>query len=177
MANDESLGQLRFETNLSPAQLLQLLPEIAARTGLRIEHVHNPIIHIHIGEAAMDSRKRSDITKTTVGDITGSTIGAIGSARDVTVFCNRVDASDLSEDLKRELKEARRRIDELELDREDKDDITDNLTKLTTELQKPEKQQDEGRLKRYFTRIKESAPAIASGLSITASILKLTGHL
>ena len=79
--------------------------------------------------------------------------------------------------MKREIKEARRRIDELELDREDKDDITDNLTKLTTELQKPEKQQDEGRLKRYFTRIKESAPAIASGLSITASILKLTGHL
>lgn len=177
MADEKRPDLLRFETSISMEQLLALLPQIAARTGLQIDRVINPTIHIHIGEAAMDvTKKTGGSTSVTVGNVTDSTVGAIGTAKDIFVFSNHIDASGLSEELKRELKHARYRLDTLALEQEDKDDVADDLARLTEELQKPEAERQEGRLKRYFLRIREIAPVIASGLSITASMLKITGH-
>jgi hypothetical protein len=177
MADEKPWNQLRFETNLTVPQLLELLPQLAAKTGLKIEHISNPTIHIHIGEAAMDIKKNSETSSNiTVGDITGATVGSIGKARDISVFTNHVDASSLSDDLKSELKEARRRLGEVSIPQEDKDDVAESLAKLAVELEKPEQQREESRLRRYFLRVREIAPVVASALSITASTLKMTGH-
>jgi hypothetical protein len=110
------------------------------------------------------------------GNVSGSTIGAIGSARDITLFASNVDASSLDDKFKHELKEARHELERLSLATEDKDDVAESLTKLANELQKPRPEQDDSRLKRYLARIKEITPTVASALSITASVMKMSGH-
>jgi len=176
MADEKKSVSLRSETTLSAEQLLGLLPYLAAKTGLQIEHISNPTIHIYIGEANMDSTKKSeDSTQISVGDITGAVIGAIGSARDIDIFATHVDGSSVREEFKEEFREARRRIDATQLSSEDKADVIDSLTRLLREVAKPEGLGEPGRIQRYILRIKDIAPFVAAALSISASVAKLAG--
>jgi hypothetical protein len=102
---------------------------------------------------------------------------AVGSdirfrARDITVYQRDIDQSTvLDPELKQKLKEAREALDKVDLSEDDKNDVADNLEKLTIELEKP--QRDAGRVKRFWNRIKEVAPTVAAILSTAASIAKL----
>jgi hypothetical protein len=79
----------------------------------------------------------------------------------------------VEEDTKQKLKEAREAIEGADLSDDDKVDVVDELNKLTAELEKPEK--DESRVKRYWSRIKEVAPTVASILASAASLGKILG--
>ena len=79
----------------------------------------------------------------------------------------------VEEDIKQKLKEARKAIENADLSDADKSGVVDDLNKLTAELEKPE--QDDGRVQRYWNRIKEVAPTAASLLASAASLGKLLG--
>ena len=90
------------------------------------------------------------------------------------MYKNVVDSSaNLDNDIKQKLKEAREAIENADLSDADKEDVVDELNKLTAELEKPK--QDDGRVQRYWNRIKEIAPTVASILSSTASLGKILG--
>jgi hypothetical protein len=109
------------------------------------------------------------------GDAIGSAFGSgTVNARDIIVYKNAVDSSTrLENDVKQKLKEAREAIERADLSDADKADVVDDLNKLTAELEKPEK--DEGRVQRYWNRIKEVAPTVASILASAASLGKILG--
>ena len=68
-------------------------------------------------------------------------------------------------------KEARELLESAALSETDKADATEDLDKLTAELEKEEKAP--GLIRRYWSRIKEVAPTVASVLSSVASLAKL----
>jgi hypothetical protein len=109
------------------------------------------------------------------GDAIGSAFeGGTVNARDILVYKTAVDSSvRLDNDIKQKLKEAREAIENSDLPNDDKADAVDQLNNLTAELEKPEK--DEGRVQRYWNRIKEVAPTGASILASAASLAKLLG--
>jgi hypothetical protein len=110
------------------------------------------------------------------GDAIGSAVGAGARvrARDITVYKQAVDqSSGIDENLKRVLKEARDAIEQAAISEADKDDAIDDLRKLTAELEKPE--QDPSLMRRYFNRIKEVVPTIASLISSAKTIADMTG--
>lgn len=110
------------------------------------------------------------------GDAIGSAVGAGARvrARDITVYKQAVDqSSGLDDDLKRALKDARDALEGLNLGDTDKEDATEDLGKLTAELEKSEK--DHRLVQRYWNRIKEIAPPVAAILSSAVSIAKLLG--
>jgi hypothetical protein len=164
---------LPLKTSLTTQELFQLLTQVAGKTGVHIDRIEN--LHLHLSEVSMDGNNKSQ-GNVTVGNISGSTVGSLGAARDIKIFANNVDSSDLSEELKRELKEARKILEGLALAQQDKDDVADDLAKLTAELGQPEAQRQPSRIQRYWERIRSIAPSVASALSIAASIAKLTGH-
>ena len=98
--------------------------------------------------------------------------GAAVVARDITIFRGRVESSpNIEADLKQILLEAREKIERASLSDPDKEDATENLTKLTVELDKPVR--DSGLIKRYWNRVKDVAPPVAALLSSAASIAKI----
>jgi uncharacterized protein YjbI with pentapeptide repeats len=106
------------------------------------------------------------------GEIHDSQIGSIGLARDVNVFNQTIDnSSNMDDELKKTLKEARQKIEELELSRDNKNDLIDDFVKFSDEIQQPEP--NRSRIKRFYGRINELAPPIASILSMAASIAAL----
>lgn len=110
------------------------------------------------------------------GDAIGAAVGSHASLRahDITTYKQVVDQSlTLDEDVKRALKEAREALEKADLSEADKGDATDDLGKLTDELQKPEK--DVGRVRRLWNHIKDIAPPVASILSSAASLAKMLG--
>jgi hypothetical protein len=110
------------------------------------------------------------------GDAIGAAVGdgAKVRARDINVYKQVVDQSSaIEDDLKEVLKNARDALEQMQLSEADKADAADDLGKLTTELQKDEK--DLGLVQRYWNRIKEIAPPVASILSAAASVAKLLG--
>jgi hypothetical protein len=168
---DGLLPGFPLKTSLTPEELLELLERVARKTGVNIEHIEH--LHIHIGEASMDSTKKTE-GNITVGDITGSTVGSVGNARDINVFTAHVDSSTtMSAELKNELKAARAELEKSSLSKDDKGDVASNLDKLTEELNKPEAEREPGRVKRFLDRVKEVAPPVAALLSIAANIAKL----
>ena len=111
------------------------------------------------------------------GNVSGSAIGTGASAvvGDITAFQSMVDNSTrLTPDLKTKLKEAREVVEKSSLGESDKKDVLDDLGKLTDELEKPAP--EPGRVARFFSRIKEIAPTVASVLSSTAAIAKVIGQ-
>lgn len=111
------------------------------------------------------------------GDAIGSAVGAGARVRtrDITVYKQAVDqSSGIDEELKRVLKEARDAIEQATVSEADKADATDDLAKLTAELEKPEK--DPGLVRRYFNRIKEVVPTVASLISSAKTIADMTGY-
>jgi uncharacterized protein YjbI with pentapeptide repeats len=109
------------------------------------------------------------------GDAIGSAFGSgTVNARDITVYKNAIDSSTgLDSDVKTKFKEAREAIENADLSDDDKADMVEQLNKLTAELEKPE--QDDGRVQRFWSRIKEIAPTVASILSSAASLGKILG--
>jgi hypothetical protein len=108
------------------------------------------------------------------GDAIGSALGrgARVKAGDITVYKQAVDqSSGLDDELKAVLKQSREAIDAAGLSEPDKADAIDDLGKLTSELEKPER--DPGLVRRYWNRIKDVAPPIAALLSGAVSIAKL----
>ena len=111
------------------------------------------------------------------GNVSGSAIGTGASAvvRDIVAFQNMVDNSTrLTPDLKGTLKEARELVEKSLLGEDDKKDLLDDLGKLTDEMEKSTP--EPGRVQRFFGRIKEIAPTVASILSSTATIAKVVGQ-
>ena len=71
------------------------------------------------------------------------------------------------------LKQARAAIENAGLSEDDRNDILDDLGKLTTELQKPEK--NSSRIKRFLNHIKEISSTTAEIITSAASIAKFMG--
>lgn len=109
------------------------------------------------------------------GDAIGSSVGG-GSLNinDITVYKNTVSNSVSSEnDIEEKLVMARSAIQELEIAEEQREELLDSLSRITAELQTS--QPNPERLRRFWDRIQENAPTVASILSSAASIAKLLG--
>ena len=99
---------------------------------------------------------------------------SFGDHNSLTNYFGVVDKlGTVEEDIKLKLKEAREAIEHSDLPHDDKADAVEQLNNLTAELEKPEK--DDGRVQRYWNRIKEVAPTGASILASAASLAKLLG--
>src|SRR5262249_25639096 len=92
-------------------------------------------------------------------------------ARDIITTVKKPQAID--EDVKKKLAAAAKALAKLKLDEGDKTDVTDDLTKLRTELEKPDN--DEGRILKIWNRIKDIAPTVALILAPAASLAKILG--
>ena len=171
--DDPSITKLAFKAGgLNEQHLYRIVQEVAARLGVKVafETGSNVNIHIYLPGVAMAEQK--PVHKTTTGDIIGSTVGSVGSARDVTVFMNEVDVSTaITAEEKAALKDARKELEGLDITARSKEDVADYLGKLAGELKQP--QRDEGRLKRLIRNIKELAPPVESALAIATSLRKL----
>jgi len=113
--------------------------------------------------------------KISTGDVVGSAVGrgAAVQARDITVFKQTLDQLPLDSELKRRFAEARDELDRCNLPDTDKNDVADDLAKLTEEVSKPEP--SESRVKRLWGQIQAGAAPVAAILSGAASIAKLLG--
>jgi hypothetical protein len=98
------------------------------------------------------------------GDNIGGVVGSgLVNARDITMYKNHVERSQsLDDTCKWALAEARQVLEGVKLSVADKHDVADSLGKLTEELEKPAK--EKGLINRYYLRIKEVAPTVASVL-------------
>jgi hypothetical protein len=98
------------------------------------------------------------------------------AARDVSAYNDLIDqSSTLDPDLKRTLKEAREALETIGLPEADKDDVADDLGKLTAELTKP--QPDVYRVRRLWMRIRETAPTVAAILASASRLAELMNRL
>jgi len=98
--------------------------------------------------------------------------GASVQARDISLYKQTIERSDnLDAKLKEKIKEARETIEKLKLSKADKDDVADELGKLTSELEKT--RPDPDRARRLWNHIKEVAPTVASILQTAESLAKL----
>lgn len=114
----------------------------------------------------------SNVTIDGDGNIIASGTDASVRARDVTIYKQMIECSDkLDADLKEKLKEAREAIEKLEFSRVDKDNVADELGKLTSELKKTKP--DPSRARLFWNHIKEVAPTVASILQTAETIAKL----
>jgi len=166
--------RINLETNLTPEELIAIIPELGVQSGLRIEQTNSPTLHLKIGDMSMDTTKTDNSRRVEVGNIDHSTVGSVGSARDIDIYTAHLDKSGMDEDTKREFLKARRILDACELPAEDKADVEDNLNKLIKVFEKDNANPEPGRVSRYLGRIKEIASPVAAALSIAASITKLS---
>jgi hypothetical protein len=184
MASDETVpqpsgGVIRFsmEINLTAEQIIGLLPMVAERAGLSAVIHNSPVLHIGVNMQNESKNEAKSNTRSVQvgGDATGigamaSTTGDIG---DITVYMDRVkNSSGISDDIKAQLSKAADVLAKSkDISEDDKTDVTESLGKLTSELEKGEEKRDQGRLARYFNRIKDVAPAVTAVLSIIAGII------
>jgi len=161
-------------SGFSEAEAIRIVQEVSSHLGMTLtfEAGSNVSFHFYLPGASMKEQNASHVT-TSVGDITDSTVGSIGSAHDVNVFVNRVDSSTLPDDLKTALKNARHELEALPLNDRSKADVAEYLDKVTTELEQP--LPDKSRLKHLLGAIKDVAAPVAAALSIAASVVKLLG--
>jgi transcriptional regulator with XRE-family HTH domain len=122
------------------------------------------------GDQHMGAGDKFDVSGDLVAGAVGQ--GARARVRDVAVFKQDIDQSSrLDPDLKEKLKAARDELERVQLSDDDRLDVVENLEKLRGELAKPEK--DGSRVTRFFKRIEEAAPTVASILSSAASLTKI----
>jgi len=110
------------------------------------------------------------------GDITGGAVGrgARVNARDISAFKQVIDNSTkFDDDLKSKLVSAREAIETMDASDDDKQDVAESLGKITEELEKPTP--EPGRLERFFNRVKEVAPVVASILASAAQMRIILG--
>ncbi len=98
------------------------------------------------------------------GNVNSSVVGS-GSinARNITAYIETVNKSKLDQDTRSALIAARKIIENTELTKTDKADVSDSLGRLTAELEKTER--EPGLIRRYFNRIREVASTAATILS------------
>lgn len=136
--------------------LLGRLPE----AGTKKDH------HVHIGEIVM---QKNIVHGDNIGGVVGS---GVVNARDIAVYKSHIDMSQtLDTETKNGLLEARKELEGQKISIADKHDVADNLGKLTSELEKPEK--DVGLIKRFFQRIKDVAPTVATVLGSVKTVADL----
>lgn len=145
------------------------LPPDFDRRELMIVTGDNPTIQ------EVENINMSNVRTEGDGNIIASGTSVTINARDISVFKEIVDRSaTFDADLKEKLKEAREAVDKLNLPTADKEDVTDQLSKITSELDKPKP--DIGRVERFWSRIKDVAPTVAIILQTAETISKLLGH-
>lgn len=107
------------------------------------------------------------------GDVANSAVGSSASfrGRDVSSYKSAVQSSGIDSDLAAVLVRAKEQLDAEPLTDGDAEDASDDLAKLTAELQKPE--QDSGRIAALWQRIKAVTPTVATILAGAASIAKI----
>lgn len=122
----------------------------------QIQHGGTPV-HIHFGDNVMQKN-------TVNGNVNSSVVGS-GSinARNITAYIETVNKSKLDQDTRSALIAARKIIENTELTKTDKADVSDSLGRLTAELEKTER--EPGLIRRYFNRIREVASTAATILS------------
>lgn len=109
------------------------------------------------------------------GDVIGSAVGkgAALHARDMTIYRQVLASSEIDAELKQVLLAARETIAQLLVSDEDRNDLADDLGKLTDEFAKPAPEQS--RIARFLARIKEVAPSVESILMSAARVTQLLG--
>ena len=111
------------------------LKTIPSESGARTSNVRDVILN-GIKEVVVGDKTHIE------GNVTGSAIGrgAKVETGDITVYNQTIDKSEnLAQDVKEQLKNARKAIEDTNLSQADRADILDDLGKLTAELQKPRK--------------------------------------
>jgi len=111
------------------------------------------------------------------GDNIGGVVGSgLVNARDITIYKNHVERSQsLDDTCKWALAEARQVLEGVQLSVADKHDVADSLGKLTEELEKPAK--EKGLINRYYLRIKEVAPTVASVLGSIKIVSEVVNNM
>lgn len=165
--------RLEFSSNLPPEILAQLLPLVAYRTGVQAQVHLNPVLHL--GVTGMSNDTKNQNPNVSVGDVIGSAIGAVGEGNIVNQHLENVNNMPFAENIKAEFSNAYDALKNADLSADDKKDVAESLEKLAAEVARGEAK-DLGRLKRFYLRIKEVAPAVATALSIVASTLKIASH-
>lgn len=94
---------------------------------------------------------------------------SFGDHNSLTNYFGAVEEATIPEDdIKEKLKEARQAIEALGISDDDKEDLVEQLTKLTAALEETER--DPSRVKRFWDRIQDVAPTVANILSSAASL-------
>jgi len=103
---------------------------------------------------------QTNIVRTNVGGAVGS--GATVNARDISLYQNYVAQTQLPADVKDALLEARTALESVGLPEGDKNDVADDIGKITHELAQPTP--EPGRIVKLWGRIKNAAPVVAVAL-------------
>ena len=109
------------------------------------------------------------------GDIISSAVGKEASvkARDIVDYKTIIEKSDIDADLKEKLVEAREKIEELDLSQNNKEDVADDLAKLTEQVLKTEPHT--GRVQELWRHIKKIAPTVAAIIYSAETLAKIVG--
>jgi hypothetical protein len=95
------------------------------------------------------------------GDNIGGSVGSgVVNARDINSFKGYLQQSKLDGDAIQQLTLAREELGRLEISKSEMNDIADDIGKITKELQQPEP--DKGMLAKWWRRIKDAAPTVAT---------------
>ena len=161
------------ERSSEPAAI-RLAQDVAVRLGISMTFESGSNVSIYVGtQGAIMKEQTVAQTTTSFTHINDSTVGAVGTARDVNVFITRVESLELDVDLKRSLSKARQELDALNMNERLKADVVEYLDKVVDELQQTKP--DQSRLRHLLSAIKEVAAPVASVLSVAASLTKLLG--
>jgi hypothetical protein len=124
--------------------------------------------NILIGEANMENATNAQ------GTFIGAAIGSQNAinARDITAYIDSLNKLEvLDPQIKEALIKARKQLDSTELSPTDKEDVADDLGKITDELKGA--RPNPGRVKRLFKQIVDLAPSVASILTAVAKFAEL----
>src|SRR5216684_5216573 len=172
---DRPPKKLRLSVSgMTEADLIRQVQELTGEVNVSMtfQAGSNVSFYFQMPGANMKEQSATHSTKT-VGNVSDSTVGAIGAGGDINVFINSVESSHLPEDAKAALKNARQVLETLALNPRSKKDVSEYLEKMADEGQQPEP--DPRRLKHLLSGIKDMAAPVASALSIAASLAKLLG--
>ena len=160
----------KFGTDLPPETIAECILKAAIKHGHPVYFGKGAIKINNIGDIYMSDESGKIIVQDVKLDH-GSAL-TIGRARDVNAYSKYVQSSkNLDDSTKKQLQEARSKLEQLELSENDKDDATDDLQKLTSELEN--KQPNPSRVSRLFRSINDIAPEIANIIKLADSIKNL----
>jgi hypothetical protein len=130
---------------------------------LQITTGENSTVHV-VGEGTMSTHQQS-------GTFQGCSFGDHNSLNNYFGVVDQL--TNIDDDVRQALKNARQAVDKEPISDEDKADLVEQLQKLTAEASKPTK--EPGRLRRFWNHIKDISPTVASILASAASLAKIFG--